>query len=125
MRIVDKCLSPSNKARFLSLAASHPNVPRLPNGLDAKMSNIVSTNSYAELIENMFDSLENDFETGSDDYLMLVYSSFSFKFVLVQLTNNTSFSVSFVTKPSASITLAVPTATEYLMRENVLILSFE
>jgi hypothetical protein len=97
----------------MSLAASHPGILQLPDGV-GKTINIVSTNSYGMPINLMFDSQSNSKRTTDDD--TLVYSPFPLSFIIAQLTDNMYFLVSFVTKPRASITPAVRTATGHLTR---------
>jgi hypothetical protein len=116
-KVVDGCLSPFNKARFMSLAGSHPQVLRLRKGV-GKIFNIVSTNSYGVCFDHMFDSRSNYQQATKEDDV-LRYSSHLFIRQVAQLINNAYFSVSFVTNSRELITPVIPTPTGHLMREDV------
>jgi hypothetical protein len=78
-KIVDRCLSPFNKARFMSLAASHPTILRVSNvvGNIGKSVSIVTTNSYDIFLDLMLDREE----TGAGDDTLMYYLSFSFTLI--------------------------------------------
>jgi hypothetical protein len=73
-KVVDRCLSPFNKARFMPITATQPGVPMLPPGYCTTYL-IVGRNSYMIPESIMIDSHSND----DNKDPTLGYSSFLFK----------------------------------------------